>query len=68
MLRAVLPPDRFRLVWELRDTEEALALAERRLRERQLVEALAWHLPDSAPAIRAAARHLAEHDVADQVG
>ena len=55
---AALPAGAFRLAWRLRDAEERLGLAERALRERWLVEALARHLPEHAAAIRAAAHHL----------
>ena len=58
ILRAMLPPDHFRLVWALRDAEERRGLVERQLAERQLVDGLARHLPAHAPAIRAAADHL----------
>ncbi len=57
-LRAVLPPEHFRLAWALRDAEEKLGVAGRRLAERRLVEELAQCLPEHGPAIRAAARRL----------
>jgi hypothetical protein len=62
-LRFTLSPEDFRLVWELRDAEETLGLAETGIRQRQLVDALAHHLPSAELAIRAAASH-----VIDEVG
>jgi CheY-like chemotaxis protein len=59
-LRATLSPEQFASVWELRDAEESLGLAEDVLQQRRLVELLARHLPEQAAAIRAAARHLLE--------
>ena len=36
VLQDLLPPEQFRLVWELQDAEETLRLAEAAMRERQL--------------------------------
>lgn len=36
VLQDLLPPEQFRLVWELRDAEETLRLAEAAMHERQL--------------------------------
>jgi hypothetical protein len=58
-LRAMLPPELFRLVWELGDAEERLGLAERRLAERRVAHLLALHLPSELSAIGAMLdRHL----------
>jgi hypothetical protein len=65
ILRAVLAPDQFKLVWSLRDAVERLALAEELLGERQMLDALARHLPASAYAIRAVTGHLLTRDEVD---
>src|SRR5207244_291776 len=51
MLRALLSPEQFRLVWSLQDAVERLGLAEGILREHRLIDGLARHLPDSATTI-----------------
>ncbi len=58
LLRDVLPPEQFRLVWELRDAEEQLGLAERQALERRMAETLARHLVGCGPARQAIARRL----------
>ena len=69
MLRTVVSPDVFELAWTLRDAEQRLALAERMLAERRLVEALARRLPAQAALIRAEARALlgADHPACETV-
>ena len=67
LLKAVLAPDQFKLVWSLRDAVERLALAEELLRERQMLDALAQHLPASADAIGAVGRHLRTRDEVDSL-
>ncbi len=57
-LRSALPPEYFRLVWELKDAEEKVGIAERAVRDRCLVEALVRHVPERGSSIRSAADHL----------
>jgi hypothetical protein len=69
LLRTRLSPEQFRLVWELRDAVERLAVAEGLLRERRLADELAHHLPRSSAAMWAVRRHLSEDGFAvDEVG
>jgi len=62
-LRALLPPEQFRLAWALRDAEERLGLAERLLAERWLLKRLIRRLPAHEAPIRAAVRRLLREGV-----
>jgi len=57
-LRALLPPEQFRLVWALRDAEERHGQAERLLVIRGLADELSQELPEHAAVIRAAVGRL----------
>lgn len=67
LLKIVLTPDQFKLVWSLCDAIERLALAEELLRERAALDALAQHLPASADAIRAVTWHLRMRNEVDSL-
>ena len=58
-LHASLSPEHFRLVWALRDTVEALALAEGILREQHLASRLARHLSPTSPVMEEIRRYAA---------
>ena len=61
-LRTLLPAEHARPVWDARDAEQRLALAERVLAEQHLVQALARLLPEQAARIRAEARRVLGDD------
>ena len=58
LLRARLTPEDFRLVWELRDAVERLAVAERLLLDRRLADELVLHLPRFSAAMQVVRRYL----------
>jgi hypothetical protein len=69
LLQARLTPEHFRLVWELRDAVERLALAEQLLLGRRLADELARRLPGSSPALQAVRRHiLGDEPAVDEPG
>jgi hypothetical protein len=67
LLKVVLTPNQFKLVWSLRDAVERLALAEELLRQRQMLDALVQHLPASADAIHGVRQHLCTSDEVDSL-
>ena len=62
-LRALLPPEQFRLAWALRDAEERHGQAERLLAIHRLADELVRQLPAHEAPIRAAVRWLLREGV-----